>query len=71
MRAAVALFIGVIGLAMVPLPAKAFSGGSLRVEAGAGPYFVEIAQGCGPGFHYVGRHRNRYGAWVPGRCVRN
>lgn len=71
MRVAVLAFIGVMGLAAAPLTAQAFSGGPGRTEAGSNPYFVDAAQGCGAGFHWVGKHRNRYGAWVPGHCVRN
>jgi hypothetical protein len=71
MRAAVLAFVGVIGLAMVPLTAQAFSAGPGRIEAGSNPYISEIAQGCGPGFHWVDKHRNRYGGWVPGHCAKN
>jgi hypothetical protein len=41
------------------------------IEAGPNPYFAEIAQNCGPGYHWVGRHCNRNGAWFPGHCARN
>jgi hypothetical protein len=37
----------------------------------AASYLVEVAQGCGPGFHWVGKHRNRYGAWVLGHCAKS
>ncbi len=71
MRIVVSALVGIIGLAMVALTAQAFSAGSIRPDAAANPYVVEAAQGCGPGFHWVGKHRNRYGAWVPGHCARN
>jgi hypothetical protein len=71
MRIAILGFVGLIGLAIVPATASAFPAGSVRTEAGSEGYLVEVAQGCGPGFHWVGRHRNRYGAWVPGHCARN
>jgi len=68
MRIAVLAFIGLIAMSMT---ISASLAGSLPRQAGAAPYLVEIAQGCGPGFHWVGKHRNRYGAWVPGHCARN
>ena len=71
MRSAIFSLIGLIALAALSVQAEAFPAVASRAETSAGPYFVEIAQGCGPGFHWVGRHRNRYGAWVPGRCARN
>ena len=71
MRVAMLAFAGLIGLSAAPTDISASPAGSTRSEAGSVPYFVEVAQGCGPGFHWVGKHRNRYGAWVPGRCVRN
>jgi hypothetical protein len=63
--------IGLIGLTMMSAAVSASPPGSVRSEAGTIQYLVEVAQGCGPGFHWVGRHRNRYGAWVPGHCARN
>ena len=71
MRVALLAFFCLVGPAMVPLTAEAFPASSGPIEAGTNPYYVEIAQGCGPGFHWVGKHRNRYGAWVPGHCARN
>jgi hypothetical protein len=71
MRQSLLAFICLVSLAMVPLSAKAFPASSDPTAAGARPYYLEIAQGCGPGFHWVGKHRNRYGAWVPGHCARN
>jgi hypothetical protein len=71
MRVAMLAFAGLIGLSAAPTGISASPAGAIRSEAGSAPYFVEVAQGCGPGFHWVGKHRNRYGAWVPGRCVRN
>jgi hypothetical protein len=71
MRVAMLAFIAFIGLAVVSLKAEASPTSSGRAEAGSNPYYLEIAQGCGPGFHWVGKHRNRYGAWVPGHCARN
>jgi len=71
MRVAMLAFAGLIGLSAVPTGISASPSGAIRSEAGSAPYFVEVAQGCGPGFHWVGKHRNRYGAWVPGRCARN
>jgi hypothetical protein len=71
MRVAALAFIGLIGVVIFPLTAETSPAGSGRTEAGSKPYLVEIAQGCGPGFHWVGKHRNRYGAWVPGHCARN
>jgi len=76
MRGVIFAFVGLVALAFGTPMAEAVSSGSNpirpnRTEAGANPHYLEIAQGCGPGFHWVGRHRNRYGAWVPGHCARN
>jgi hypothetical protein len=71
MRVALLAFFCLAGAAIVPLTAEAFPALLGRMEAGTNPYSVEIAQGCGPGLHWVGKHRNRYGAWVPGHCARN
>jgi hypothetical protein len=71
MRLVTFALIGLIGSMIVPLTASASPPRAMRLQADSVPYFVEVAQGCGPGFHWVGRHRNRYGAWVPGHCARN
>jgi hypothetical protein len=71
MRLVIVALIGLIGSAMVPVTASASPSGSVRLPAGSLSYLVEVAQGCGPGFHWIGKHRNRYGAWVPGHCARN
>jgi hypothetical protein len=28
-------------------------------------------RGCGPGWHWVRAHRNRWGRWVRGHCAHN
>lgn len=71
MRIAILTLVSLMSLAMVPVAAAVFPSLESRTGGASNPYFVEIAQGCGAGFHWVGNHRNRYGAWVPGRCVRN
>jgi hypothetical protein len=71
MRAAVLAIIGLVGLTTIAMTASASPAGSVGREAGAASYRVEVAQGCGPGFHWVGKHRNRYGAWVLGHCAKN
>ena len=71
MRVTVMAIIGLIGLTTIPVEGSAFSAGSVGREAGAPSYLVEVAQGCAPGFHWVGKHRNRYGAWVLGHCAKN
>src|SRR5271169_6492044 len=70
MRAAVLAIIGLIGLATIPVKVSASPAGSVRSEPGAASYLVEVAQGCAPGFHWVGRHRNRHGTWVLGHCAK-
>ena len=40
-------------------------------ETSGNPHYHDVSQGCGPGFHWAGKHRNRYGGWVPGHCARN
>jgi hypothetical protein len=59
MRVVVFLLIGLVGVAITPVAVSASPAGAARSEAGAIPYLVEVAQGCGPGFHWVGKHRNR------------
>jgi hypothetical protein len=71
MRLAGLAIIGLIGLTTMSVTVSASPAGSVGREAGAASYLVEVAQGCGPGFHWVGRHRNRYGAWVLGHCAKN
>jgi hypothetical protein len=71
MRVAALAIIGLIGLTTMSVPLSASPAGSVGREAGAASYLVQVAQGCGPGFHWVARHRNRYGAWVPGHCAKN
>jgi len=71
MRVAVLAIIGLIGLTTISVMASASPAGSVWRERSAASYLVEVAQGCGPGFHWVARHRNRYGAWVPAHCAKN
>jgi hypothetical protein len=71
MRVAVLAIIGLIGLTTMSVRVYAFPAGSVGREPSAASYLVEVAQGCGPGFHWVGKHRNRYGAWVLGHCAKN
>jgi hypothetical protein len=71
MRVAALAIIGLMGLTTIPVEVAASPAGSVRNEAGAESYLVRVAQGCAPGFHWVGRHRNRYGAWVLGHCAKN
>jgi len=71
MRAAVFAIIGLIGSTTIAVTASAFPTGSIGREAGAASYLVKVAQGCAPGFHWVGKHRNRHGVWVLGHCAKN
>jgi hypothetical protein len=71
MRVAMLALAGLIGVSLASTAISAAPIGPTRSEAASAPYLVEVAQGCGAGFHWVGKHRNRYGAWVPGRCVRS
>jgi hypothetical protein len=71
MPVVVLALVGLIGLTMIPATAGAFPSVSNKMATGSNLYYREIAQGCGPGFHWVGKHRNRYGSWVPGHCARN
>jgi len=71
MRISVSGCLSLIGLIMAAVPAGTVPNVSSQIVSVSSRYRVEIALRCGPGYHWVGRHRNRYGAWVPGRCVRN
>ena len=71
MRVAVLAIVGLIGVATMSVQVDAFPVGSVGRGAGVASYLVEVAQGCAPGFHWVGKHRNQYGAWVLGHCAKN
>jgi hypothetical protein len=49
--------------------------GPAQVTNDAASPIIQVDRRCGPGRHYVPRHRvrDRYGhpRWVAGRCVRN
>lgn len=70
MRLAAVLSIGFLCLAACPLPAHAIMPAAGRVEAAPSPPIVEVDRRCGPGRHYIRRHRNRAGHWVRGHCSR-
>jgi hypothetical protein len=69
MRAAALL--AVIGLAMSPLAVQSASASSERIVLGHASNVIQIAEGCGPGRHRVGGHRDHWGHWIPEHCVRN
>ena len=44
-----------------PLPARLDNGSAI----------VQVDMRCGPHHHFVGGHRDRFGHWMSGHCVRN
>ena len=71
MRAALLGLIAVAGLALTAPSASAVPLASAKATAGAPAAIEKVAEGCGPGRHWVGGYRNRYGNWVRGHCVHN
>jgi hypothetical protein len=70
MRVAALLFIGFVGVMAYPEPSHAVSVSTSRIEAAPSPNIVEVDRRCGPGRHWIHRHRNRAGHWVRGHCSR-
>jgi hypothetical protein len=66
MRIVALAFVGVVGFALSALAAA-------PVPPSLAPslHITKAAQGCGRGFHWVGRHRDGYGRWIPGHCAPN
>ncbi len=64
MRIFALAFVGVIGFALSTLAAPPPS-------LAPGLHVTKVAQGCGRGYHWVARHRDAYGRWVPGHCAPN
>ena len=71
MRAAVLGFIAIAGLAVAALPAGAAPLATGPIGSGPAPAIQKAAEGCGPGWHWVGGYRDRYGNWIRGHCVPN
>lgn len=66
-----ALLVAVIGLAVGPLATRGASAGSEKIVPGPASNVIQVAAGCGGGYHWVGGHRDATGRWVAGHCVRN
>jgi len=72
MRAAAVLgFIAVAAVAFATFPAGAAPLAAGKTGSGTAPAIEKVAEGCGPGWHWVGGYRNRWGNWVRGHCVPN
>ena len=72
MRVATLIVLGVLtGVGVAPAPARAIAMTPPTAEVGPSPNIVQVDRRCGPGRHWVRRHRNRDGNLVPGRCFRN
>lgn len=69
MRLPTVTFLAVLGLAAAAVSANAAPLAPER--AAAAPGIVKVWGGCGPGFHPVPGHWNRWGAWVPPHCMPN
>ena len=71
MRLAALTLVGAVGLAI-----SAVSANAAPAVPNLGPQdasnIVQVAGGCGPGFHPVPGHWSRWrGGWVPPHCVPN
>jgi hypothetical protein len=71
MRFAAPFLIALFLAAPLATPAGAAPLSATSMQAPSNPSIVNVADGCGRGFHRTRSHRNRYGHWVRGRCVRN
>jgi hypothetical protein len=73
MRVVGVALAGVLALT-VPIAAHAVAPGSNlgSIKAGTAPGIVNVAGGCGPGWHPVPGHWSRWrGEWVPPHCAPN
>ena len=73
---AAAFGFALIGAGSVSMPAAAAPvPGPAQVSNDTASPIIQIDRRCGPGRHYVGRHRMRGHDgrlhWVAGRCIRN
>jgi hypothetical protein len=68
---AVALLLGLAGFIASPLIVQTAAAGADRVVTGHASNVLQVAGGCGPGFHWVPAHRGPYGRWIPGHCAPN
>ena len=69
MRLAALIVVGTFAaMTTTPVPARASITAPPRSDAPR--HNVEqIAHHCGPGHHWVARHKNHAGHWVSGHCV--
>jgi hypothetical protein len=70
MRLAALLIFGTMASASLAVPAPAAAIVPPVTQAAPSPNVIEVAR-CPRGTHYARGHRNRFGQWVHGRCVRN
>jgi hypothetical protein len=70
MRLAALLVLSAIATTGLAMPAPAAPIVPPETQAVPPPNVIEVAR-CPRGTHFVRRHRNRHGQWVPARCVRN
>lgn len=66
-----ALLVAMIGFAVGPLAIRSASAGPDRIVLEHPSNFVQVAEGCGVGRHWVGGHRAPGGRWIPGHCAPN
>ena len=71
MRAAVMAVAAVVGVLALPAPGGAAPVVAPDAVAVASPNIEQVWGGCGRGGHPVGGFRNRWGRWIPRRCVPN
>ena len=69
---ALSLLVAAVGLVAIPLgPACAVPAGPAIASAGPPPAVIQVWGGCGPGWHPVRGHYDRWGRWIPRHCVPN
>lgn len=69
MRMMVVALVGLLGTMVLAAGAQALP--APGHDPVAAHNIVSIANGCGPGWHWMPGYRRWDGAWIPGRCVRN
>lgn len=70
MRVPALLFLGVLAVAAAPAPLRAATVAPPLAQAAPSPNIIEVDRRCGPGRHWIARHRNRAGHWIRGHCSR-
>jgi hypothetical protein len=71
MRLVILASVGALGLGVLPSLAGAVPATPQAAVAAPADAFMPVAEGCGHGYHWVGRYRRSDGTWIPGHCEPN